>query len=76
MLNHQRGNITKDEATTQKILRDRKAIIPKAKKGNTTVVMKTEDYNQKMIELLASGNYRKVQQDPINKVVRKYNYIP
>jgi hypothetical protein len=64
-------NITKDEVASLKILRDRKdIIILKVDKGNTIVVMKKEDYNQKMIEHLASGGYRKVQRDPMNKFIR------
>ena len=54
-----------------KKLKDRKDVmVLKADKGNATVILKTEDYQRKMIEHIESGFYREISKDPLNKVIR------
>ena len=45
-------------------------MVLKADKGNATVILKTEDYQRKMIEHLKSRCYRKITKHPLKKVVR------
>ena len=49
-------------------------ILP-ADKGNATVVMKTEDYDKKIQELLDPAEYKKLNRDPTNKTLRKTNQL-
>ena len=53
-------------------------VILPADKGNATVVMKREEYNAKMKELLETATYRHIQKDPtathetrLNRMLRK-----
>ena len=64
-------NITKDEFSTLKELKDMKyTMILKEYKGNSTVIMKTEDHHEIMREHLNSGCYRKISKDSMKKVVK------
>ena len=52
------------------MLRREDIIILKGDKGNTLVVMKKEEYDQKMREHIACGSYRKVNKDPMKKITK------
>ena len=57
-LTHQEQQAPKKLNKTENI-----TILP-ADKGNATVVMKSEDYNTKMEQLLDDPNYKRVSKDP------------
>lgn len=49
-------------------------LVTRSDKGNTTVVMKKEDYHNKIMELLQDDNvYREIQRDPTTTLQRKNN---
>lgn len=65
------GNIKKPSMKNQKenkILYDlnkKPVYYMKADKGNTIVIMDKEDYNQKMLDKLNNGNFRKIRNNPL-----------
>jgi hypothetical protein len=68
-----KNNISKKEHEAIKNLRNNENIvILKADKGGATVVMNRMDYNNKMIEhLTTTGSYKKLDNNPISKVVKE-----
>ena len=54
---------------------DQNILILPADKGNATVIMKTEDYNNKIKELLDPNTYKKLKRDPTDSIVRKTNSL-
>ncbi|XP_071439029.1 uncharacterized protein [Hetaerina americana] len=65
-------NITKDEKKALVALRrNPDIVILPADKGNATVLLKTEDYHQKVQQLLADATYRRIPRDPTDSIVRK-----
>lgn len=52
---------------------DKHIIILPADKGNATVVMKTDDYHNKIADLLDPNTYRKLKSDPTAKILRATN---
>ncbi|XP_074038815.1 uncharacterized protein [Leptinotarsa decemlineata] len=64
-------NIPKREIAALKSLNSDESItILPADKGNATVILKTEEYNNKIEELLDPVNYRKLQRDPTQSELR------
>jgi len=68
-----KSNLSKEECTSLKDLRnDENLVILRVDKGGTTILMNLNDYNRKMNEhLYQSGNYRKLNWNPIKKIIRQ-----
>ena len=65
-------NLKKDEKLALKSLKDCSDIVVlHTDKGNTTVVMDTKDYEQKISELLEDSVYKKLNKDPTATWERK-----
>ncbi|GJQ69393.1 hypothetical protein Trydic_g6508 [Trypoxylus dichotomus] len=64
-LNHQRGNITKEEKKTLEDIRRNQNLVDKCK---ATVVMDRQDYNMKIQMLLDTDHYKKLNKDPTTKI--------
>ncbi|XP_046406218.1 uncharacterized protein LOC124171124 [Ischnura elegans] len=78
-----KSNITPKERAALKALReDGSIVVLPADKGNATVLMKKEDYNRKMEELLSDLVYHKLEKIPMAKAdwetraIIKRSYIP
>ena len=54
---------------------DKTIVILPADKENATVIIKTEEYNKKIQELLDPAICRKLNRDPTNKILRKTNQL-
>ena len=54
---------------------DKNITILPADKGNATVIMDTTDYKEKIEELLEPHTYKKLNQDPTGKILRKTNNL-
>ena len=54
---------------------DKNILILSADKGNATVVMNTDDYDQKIKDLLDPMTYKKLNKDPTANILRKTNSI-
>lgn len=62
-------NVTKQEKTAMRDLKDREDIqIAPADKGNATVVLKREDYVQKVHAVIRNKPFRLVEKDPTKKL--------
>jgi hypothetical protein len=68
-----KNNISKKEQEAIKNLRNNENIaILRADKGGATVVMNKIDYNTKMMEhLTTTGSYKKLDNNPISKVIKE-----
>ena len=68
-----KSNLTKEEHLALKNLRNNEdIIIVKADKGGATVIMDKSEYNLKTVHhLTTSGSYRKLERNPISKVIRE-----
>jgi PHD/YefM family antitoxin component YafN of YafNO toxin-antitoxin module len=68
-----RRNMSNEERTALKNLRnDKNLVILKVDKGGAIVLMNLSDYNRKMNEhLTLSGNYSKLNRNPIKKIIRQ-----
>ncbi|KAG8226743.1 hypothetical protein J437_LFUL004394 [Ladona fulva] len=65
-------NITTDERKALVSLRRNPDIkILPADKGNATVIMKSEEYHQKIMDILQDASYRTLLQDPTDALARK-----
>ena len=65
-------NTTKEERQALRALKeDSNTVILQADKGNATVLMKTEEYNMKIMQLLNDSPYEEIKTNPIRKVERK-----
>ncbi|XP_060519160.1 uncharacterized protein LOC132697634 [Cylas formicarius] len=53
----------------------RRAKPPKTDKGNATVVLNTVDCEKKIGDLLDPKTYKKLQQDPTNRILKKTNTL-
>jgi hypothetical protein len=61
-----------ERAALKNLRNDENLVILKADKGGVTVLMNLSDYNRKMNEhLTQSASYRKLNRNPINKIIRK-----
>jgi hypothetical protein len=65
--------LSKEESVALKDLRnDETVVILRADKGGAIVLMNLNDYNRKMNEHLSqSGSYRKLNCNPIKKIIRQ-----
>ncbi len=54
-------------------LLDNNALITKADKGNTLVIMKTDDYNSKINDYIENNNIIELHEDPTNKYHKTIN---
>ena len=71
-----KSNLTSNEKKTIiNLYADQNILILPADKGNATVIMKTEDYNNKIKELLDPNTYKKLKRDPTDSIVRKTNSL-
>ena len=67
-----KSNLSRKESLALKTLRDNKDImILPADKGNATVLMKKEDYHQKILDVLADDAYRAMPCDTTDAISRK-----
>ncbi|GLG94701.1 Uncharacterized protein GBIM_01855 [Gryllus bimaculatus] len=66
-------NIAKNEKSALNKLNGNKDIIISADKGNATVITDTEDYQQKIRDILNTDNYRPLPKDPTASILRKSN---
>ncbi|XP_071446166.1 uncharacterized protein [Hetaerina americana] len=65
-------NVTREErAALYALRRNADITILPADKGNATVLMKTEDYHQKIREMLSDEAYRRLLRDPTDTITRK-----
>ena len=65
-------NLTHEEREAIKELKkDNTIVILPADKGNATVVMDREEYNNKMRDLLKQDDYRIIKKDPTLKIEKK-----
>ena len=64
-------NITNEERSALKSLKndDSITIIP-ADKGNATVILDKSDYQQKLLDIIEKGNYKKIKKDPTQNTER------
>ena len=64
--------MTKDEKLVlKKLAEDKDIVILPMDKGNATVVLNKEDYNQKMNDLLKDASYKQMKSNPTTKVEKK-----
>ncbi|XP_046393740.1 uncharacterized protein LOC124161462 [Ischnura elegans] len=67
-----KANISRSEQAAIRALQRNKAIkVLPADKGNATVLMNSEDYHQKILDILRDQAYRKINRDPTDSVTRK-----
>jgi hypothetical protein len=60
-----RTNTTsQEEEAIKELAKDKSIKILKADKGNVTVVMDTEDYENKLTAMVNTEEYRKINRDP------------
>ncbi|XP_046398161.1 uncharacterized protein LOC124164967 [Ischnura elegans] len=65
-------NISREERSAIRALRGNEEVtILPADKGNATVILKTEDYRNKIRDILEDQAYRKLHRDPTEAVTRK-----
>ena len=46
-------------------------MILKSDKGNSTIILNTNDYYTKMTEHLLSGSYKNMDKDPSNRIIKE-----
>ena len=70
-----KSNITPEESKAIATLKkDKSIVVSKADKGNCTVILDTQDYNNKMFNLLSdTGTYKEIKKDPTKKIERCIN---
>ena len=66
---------SKERQAIKKLNRDKDILILPADKGNATVIMKTTDYNGKILDILNTNDYKKVTRDPTAQILRKTNQL-
>ena len=67
-----KSNMMKDEKLAlKKLAEDKDIVFLPADKGNATVVLNKEDYNQKMNDLLKDASYKQMKSNPTTKVEKK-----
>ena len=68
--------MTKEQKSALKDLRTMEGVtILPADKGDATVVMKKEEYDSKMTELLLTPAYRKLPKDPTQTMEKKRSHV-
>ena len=71
-----KSNIKQREKQALKQLNNNKNIvILPADKGNATVIMETDDYKEKIRNLLEPTTYKKLEKDPTSKFLRQINNV-
>ena len=71
-----KSNITtKEKKAIKNLNADKDILILAADKGNATVVMKTDDYKEKIKNLLDPVTYKKLKHDPTTTILRKTNQL-
>ena len=70
-----RHNLHREERQALKELRNNKKLtILKADKGNCTVMMRRQDYEEKIMTLLGdTSTYKKIHKDPVKKLQKEMN---
>jgi len=67
-------NYNKANKLAAKQLKDNKDIlILRADKGNATVLMKSNEYEEKMNKIIEEGPYKIIKKNPINKIIKNVN---
>ena len=67
-----KSNLTKCQMLAlQQLEKDKNIVILPADKGNATVVLNKDDYNQKMNDLLKDASYKRLRNNPTTKVEKK-----
>lgn len=64
----------KDMHEIVKNLNNKDVYYIKADKGNSIIIMDKHDYNEKMLDHITSGNYRKVK-NPLNKMIKSTKVV-
>ncbi|XP_055388054.1 uncharacterized protein LOC129616456 [Condylostylus longicornis] len=64
-------NKTRSEHATVKSLNEKPVYYIKADKGNTIVIMNKDDYDEKIIDKLNNGNFRKTRINPLKESAMK-----
>ena len=62
------GNLRK---TVEQLSKDKSIVIIKADKGNATVVLNRQDYEDKLNTMLEDGTYRKLKKNPTSMIERQ-----
>ncbi|XP_055389983.1 uncharacterized protein LOC129618968 [Condylostylus longicornis] len=60
-------NKPKSEHSTVKSLNEKPVYYIKAEKGNTIVIMNKDDYDEKILDKLNNGNFRKIRTNPLKE---------
>ena len=69
-------NISKGEKQALEKLKKNKDIVAlKADKGNATVILDTEDYNKKALEILNNRQYKELPKNPLKSHRNSYYYL-
>ena len=55
------------------LAKDQSIVILPSDKGRATVILNTEDYKDKLQQLLKDGSYQKLKRDPTKKIERRIN---
>ncbi|XP_060534544.1 uncharacterized protein LOC132706961 [Cylas formicarius] len=66
---------SKEKRAIRDLNKDISVIVLPADKGNATVVLNTVDYEKKIGDLLDPKTYKKLQQDPTNRILKKTNTL-
>ena len=67
-----KSNLTKCQMLAfRQLEKDKNIVILPADKGNATVVLNKDDYNQKMNDLLNNASYKRLKNNPTSKVEKK-----
>ncbi|XP_046400869.1 uncharacterized protein LOC124167115 [Ischnura elegans] len=67
-----KANFSKNERNALNSLRRKTSIVVlPADKGNATVLMKSDDYREKVLELLSGSTYRRIPRDPTDIIARR-----
>ncbi|XP_060528287.1 uncharacterized protein LOC132703174 [Cylas formicarius] len=66
---------SKEKRAIRDLNKDISVIVLAADKGNATVVLNTVDYEKKIGDLLDPKTYKKLQQDPTNRILKKTNTL-
>ncbi|XP_046395026.1 uncharacterized protein LOC124162506 [Ischnura elegans] len=67
-----KANFSKNERNAlNSLIRKTSIVVLPADKGNATVLMKSDDYREKVLELLSGSTYRRIPRDPTDIIARR-----
>lgn len=64
-------NTTKNDYEVIKHLKEKDCVYVKADKGNKLVIMNKDDYESRMFNLITECSYKKINRDPLPKMIRE-----